>query len=188
MNHDRTFHTRSIPRPFRASPNQFWPRFILCAGLALGVAQPQPTQAQSAAPRLASAPGRYLALQASGQDTATTAATFTPLAGMTVTANVPAGQSCLVANFSGNFMAGSSPGPNGSLALRALLDGQLMQGHREGFGYVGMALEAGQHYLVNYQFFQCGVAAGSHTIQIQWRTHPGAPTLVSMTRTLAISQ
>ena len=131
--------------------------------------------------------GKYLKLLSAGDFVSTTSTSFVDMPGMTASIRASGrAPACITATFSGHFKAGASPGPSGSLHLRALVDAELMQGHRDTFDEVGAFLQAGEHYLLSYTFWKCDVTPGAHTVKIQWYTHAGAPSLDSFARTLIV--
>lgn len=94
-------------------------------------------------------------------------------------------EGCATVTFSGYFMAGTGGAMgNGSLHLQVVIDGEPMEGHRDRFNDVGLALDAGKHYLVSYSFWKCNVKAGKHHVEVRWSTHEGAPPLISLSRSL----
>lgn len=130
---------------------------------------------------------RYLALRSAG-DLVTTndAFNFTNVPGMSASIRTGAG-ACVVATFSAEI--GREPDdldPGGAALLQALLDGSLMEGHREGLAFVWQSVEKATYTLATHTFWRCGVAAGPHTVAIRWVTAAGH-TVAMRARTLIIA-
>ena len=130
---------------------------------------------------------RFLRLLASSTDAGPAPTlVFADMPDMTSTFSLRAREEgCVVATFSGAFQQGVSNEPAGSLTLRVLLDGELMEGHNP-FGRLAEPILPGANIFRSYTFWKCGLATGTHTIAVQWYTHAGAPPLYTRGRTLVV--
>jgi len=120
---------------------------------------------------------KFLMLLAGGDVASTTSTSFGDIPGMTAT--VTMGRSgCVAVTLSGGFRV---PVADETLALRALLDGTLMEGHRIAGSEVSQLITTASDngYLLSYTFWKCGVAAGAHAVQLQWRAMSGNVVIVN---------
>ena len=129
---------------------------------------------------------RFLRLLAASTDAGPASTTLADMPDMTANFVLRSRDgACVTATFSGAFIQGVVGEADGSVTLRALIDGGLMEGHNVA-GILGEPLRAGANVFRSYTFWKCGLVEGPHTISIQWRSHLTSPGLVTRARTLVV--
>jgi hypothetical protein len=106
-----------------------------------------------------------------------TVTSFVSIPGMSTEIYVDKRDACITAVFSAE-VSGLE------IHFRALLDNELMEGHRRDISALVHATTTGIANLVSYTFWICDVRRGRHTVTIEWRTP--RPNVAANGRTLVV--